>query len=85
MIATVYMLCALTSLVCAVLLIRGFRRSRSRLLLWAALCFAGLAAENSLVFADLILFPTVNLNLWRQLVGLASAGLLVTGLVWESA
>lgn len=35
----VYVLRALTTLVCAILLTRGYIRSRARLLLWSALCF----------------------------------------------
>ena len=39
----VYLLCAATSALCAALLVRSYRRSRSRLLLWSCLCFVGLA------------------------------------------
>ena len=53
----VYILCALTSLACAVLLIRGYRRSRSRLLLWSCLGFVALAANNVLLFVDLVVVP----------------------------
>lgn len=45
----VYALCALTSLVCAIMLTRGYRRSRVRLLLWSALCFACFALNNVLL------------------------------------
>ena len=40
--SVVYVLCALTALACAVLLFRGYRASGARLLLWSAVCFAGL-------------------------------------------
>ena len=43
---TVYILCALTSVFCAVLLMRSYRRQRTRLLLWSTLCFAGLAINK---------------------------------------
>ena len=36
----VYVLCLLTSLACAVLLLRSYRQTRIRLLLWSGLCFA---------------------------------------------
>ena len=36
---TVYILCALTCMACAVLLLRGYRRSRARFLLWSSICF----------------------------------------------
>ena len=84
MAAAVYLLCALTSLTCAVLLTRGYLRSRSRLLLWSALCFTGLSAESVLVFADVVLFPSIDLQGWR--IGLATGAvcLLLGGLIWES-
>ena len=49
---TVYALCALTSLACAALLLRGYVRSRVRLLLWSGLCFAFLFLNNVLLFVD---------------------------------
>ena len=49
MIQLVYLLCALTSLACAVLLLRGYFRTRVRLLLWSGLCFVGLALNNALL------------------------------------
>jgi hypothetical protein len=80
----VYALCALTSLACAVLLIRGYLDSRAPLLLWAALCFAGLATNNVLLFVDLGLVPEVDLAVWRSLPTLFGLMLLVYGLVWET-
>lgn len=35
----VYALRALTSVLCAILLLRGYRISETRLLFWASLCF----------------------------------------------
>ena len=80
----VYGLCALTSLACAVLLLRGYASSRARLLLWSGLCFAGLAANNVLLLIDKSLTPTVDLSLWRSLPALAGVALLLYGLVWEA-
>jgi hypothetical protein len=84
MATVVYALCALTSLACAVLLIRGYRESRARLLLWAALCFVGLATNNVLLFVDLGLVPELDLSIWRSLPTLIGLSLLVYGLVWET-
>jgi hypothetical protein len=81
----VYILGALTTLLCAVMLLRGYRHGRRRLLLWSGLCFVGLTLSNVLLFVDLVLLPSeVNLHLWR--LGTAAAGmlLLLYGLVWES-
>jgi Family of unknown function (DUF5985) len=80
----VYALCALTSLACAVLLLRGYRASRVRLLLWSGLCFTGLAANNVLLLIDTRLVPSMDLSLWRSLPALAGVALLLYGLVWEA-
>ena len=79
----VYLLCALTSIACAVLLVRGYRRSRSRLLLWSSLCFVGLAANNSILVVDRIIVPDVDLSAWRLLPAVIGVGVLVYGLVAE--
>jgi Family of unknown function (DUF5985) len=80
----VFLLCALTSLVCAVLLFRAYRGTRSRLLLWSALCFIGLALNNGLLVVDRIVLPDVDLSLWRQVPALAGIALLLYGLVWDA-
>ena len=80
----VYSLCALTSIVCAVLLIQGFLRTRSRLLLWSSLCFVGLVVNNMLLVLDRIFVPDVDLYTLRLSVALVALALLVYGLVWES-
>jgi hypothetical protein len=80
---TVYVLCALTSIACAFLLLASYRRTRERLLLWSGLCFAGLALNNVLLFLDLVVVPSIDLSLWRSGVALVSVSLLVVGLVWE--
>jgi hypothetical protein len=80
----VYSLCALTSLACAVLLLRGYRSTRVRLLLWSGLCFAGLAANNVLLLIDKRVMPSLDLSLWRTLPALAGLALLLYGLVWET-
>lgn len=80
--ALIYLLCVLTSVVCAWLLITGFRRQRQSLLLWSALCFSALAANNLLVFTDLILLPSVDLSLARSLTALFGGILLLSALIW---
>jgi hypothetical protein len=81
--AAVYILCATTSLVCAVLLLRGFRTTGLRLLLWSGICFLALTLDNAILFADLVMFPEVDLSTARQLVALGGLSLLLFGLVWE--
>lgn len=80
----VYLLGALVTALCAVLLLRGYARSRSRLLLWSGLCFAGLTVSNSLLFVDLQIIPEVNLYMWRLATAAGAMLLLVYGLVFES-
>jgi hypothetical protein len=81
----VYLLCALASGFCALLLIRNYRATRTRLLLWSSLCFAGLALNNVLLVIDRVLLPPeVQLDLWRSIVALVAMLLLVFGLIWET-
>jgi hypothetical protein len=80
---TVYLLCALASLLCALLLWRGYRASRTPLLFWGALCFFILAVTNSLLFADLIVFKEIDLSLWRSAFTLSALGLLLYGLIFD--
>ena len=80
--AAVYILCLITSMVCAVLLTRAYRRTRTGLLLWTAICFSLLALNNVLLVVDLVILPTdINLALARHLVSLAAVGTLLFGFV----
>lgn len=80
----VYVLCALTSIACAFLLLRGYVHSRMRLLLWSGLCFAGLALNNVLLVVDKRVVPDVDLSAWRTLPALAGVALLLYGFVWDT-
>ena len=80
----VYFLCALTSLICAVMLLRGYRRSRVRLLLWSGLCFACFTVNNIILFVDVQVLPDRDLSVLRSLPSLLGISLLLYGLVWES-
>lgn len=80
----VYLLGALVTALCAVLLLRGYARSRSRLLLWSGFCFIGLTISNVLVFVDLRVFPEFDLYTWRLGTAAGAMLLLVYGLVFES-
>ena len=80
----VYLLCALTSVVCSILLFRGYQGNRTRLLFWSSLCFVGLAVNNVLLFVDLVIVPAVDLSILRSCVALVAIGLLLVGFVWDS-
>jgi hypothetical protein len=81
----VYLLGAVTTLVCAVLLLRRYVQSRAKLLFWSGLCFGCLTVSNVLVFVDLVVFPTeVDLYALRLLTAVIGMFLLLYGLIWES-
>ena len=80
----VYFLCAVTSLTCAVLLYRGYRRSAARLLLWSSLCFAGFFLNNALLIVDLEMIPQRDLSVLRSLPSLAGISLLLYGLIMDT-
>lgn len=85
MAAAVYVLCALTSLACAILLLRAYQARGVRLLLWSGLAFVGFALGNILLVVDLVLVgPTIDLALWRSLPVLAGLAVLIYGLVWDA-
>jgi len=84
MAAIIYLLCTLTCLACFGFLWRAWRSSRSRLLFWSALCFAGLSLNNFLLVIDRLVLPaSVDLTTWRLVAALVAPLLLVYGLIWE--
>lgn len=80
----VYVLCALTSTACAVLLLRSYRREPARLLLWSFGCFVLLAANNVLLVVDLAIITDVDFSGWRAVTAFAGLVLLLTGLIIEA-
>ena len=80
----VYLLGAVTSFLCSFLLLRGYYRTKKRLLLWSGVCFGLLTVSNSLVFVDLIVFPDVDLYRWRLASAALGMILLLYGLIWDS-
>jgi hypothetical protein len=80
----VYVLCALTSIACAVMLLRAVRHNGNRLLLWSGVCFVGLALNNALMLVDLYVVPDIDLRILRTAIGTVSLLLLIHGLVGES-
>jgi hypothetical protein len=82
--AAVYVLCAVTSLACAALLLRAYRANRVKLLLWSGLCFVGLTLDNVFLVLDLVVFPDYELSLGRVLPGLIGLMLLIYGLIWDA-
>jgi hypothetical protein len=81
---TIFALCALTSLGCAGLLLRSYRTTRARLLLWSSVCFVGLAVNNILVCVDFLILPKIDLSALRAAVALISILFINFGLIWDS-
>lgn len=79
----IYTLCALTSLVCAILLLRAYRDSRYRLLFWAGLCFVGLTVNNVLMVMDKLFFAQENMLTLRLVASLVAVSLLLYGLIFD--
>jgi hypothetical protein len=77
-------LCAATSLFAAGLLLAMYVRRRTGLLLWSALGFAGLAANNTLMFIDLVVVPAIDLSMARAGIAAAAMLLLTVGLIAET-
>ena len=80
----VYVLCAAAALVCAVLLLRAYRRVGARLLLWSFVCFACLTLNNLLVAVDIVLMVETDIFLLRNVSALVGIVALLYGLVMES-
>lgn len=80
----VYLLCALTSLACALLLLRSYRQRGVRLLLYSGLAFVGFALGNAMLVVDVVVVPRVDLVLFRGLPVLLGLLVLIYGLVWDA-
>jgi hypothetical protein len=81
---TIYLLCAAASLVAAGLLLRQYIWTRSPMLLWSVVGFLGLAANNVLVYIDLVVVPSIDLSVARSSCAVAGLFALLYGLVWEA-
>ncbi len=78
------LLAALTSLMCMVLLFRAYAANGVRLLLWSALCFVCLTANNMLLFVDLAVFPDADLRVPRLAASLTGVLFLLYGFLREA-
>jgi hypothetical protein len=80
----IYILCILTSLACAWLLLGSYRRTRHRLLFWSGLCFVVITLNNVLLLVDRVVFPTsLDLMPYRLGSALLALLLLLYGLIYE--
>jgi hypothetical protein len=80
-----FLLAIVTSLACTVLLFRGYLQTHLRILLWSALCFVCLTANNVLLFIDLVVLPlAVDLRALRHGTALVGMLFLLYGFIRES-
>jgi hypothetical protein len=79
----IYFFCAITSAFCAVLLIRGYRLRKSRLLFWSSLYFCGQALTNALLVLDLVVLPEMDMSFMRRLVTFSATTLFLMALIGE--
>jgi hypothetical protein len=84
MVTLIYALRALTTLLCAVLLLWQYARAKQSLLFWSGLCFCGLALSNVLMFIDLVILPTsVDLFTWRLGTAIVGMAFLLYAFIWK--
>lgn len=81
--AVVYALSALATAVSFVLLLRGWMRTRVRLIMWAAWCFAGLTINGLMVLLDHFT-PNRDLSEIRALPALLGVMIFAYGLIREN-
>lgn len=80
----IYVLCLLTAVGCFFLLLKGYFRSGTRLLLWSGVCFGFLALHSVAVVVEMLLVPHTDLQTVRHGASLLAASSLVFGLIWEA-
>ena len=82
----VYLLRALTSAACALLLFRVFwehRRRATRTVLWSSVSFAWFAVSNGLVFTDFVILRSADLSVAPAATACIGASVLLLGLILE--
>ncbi len=80
----VYILCAVLSFSCSLMLMRGYRKNKFRLLLWSAIGFCGFTLNNVLLFVDIILIPETDLAVIRTIPALIGVVVMIYGLIEET-
>lgn len=82
--ALVYVLCALTSTLCAGMLLWNYRSSGTRLLLWSGLGFGGFALNNIILMIDTLVVPQFDLSIIRTLPAVVGVSVLIWGFIWDT-
>ena len=84
MASIIYSLCALTSLLCAWLLLRTYWKQNIALLLWCGLFFVLQVFNNFFLIVDKMVFPDTDLSVYRYTVSLVAVGMLLYGLIMKT-
>ena len=79
----VYFFCAAASALCAFLLIRGYLRRRTRMLLWSSVYFLCQALSNAVLVLDLVIFPDVPLTMLRRLLTFSGTAIFLLAMIAE--
>jgi hypothetical protein len=79
----VYLMCAMTSILCTTLLYLSYRKTKAKLLLWSVICFLCLAINNILLFADLVIVPNIDLAVIRTVPAVIGFAALIWGFIWD--
>lgn len=82
--AAVFIACAVTSVLCVALLVRGWLATRNRLLLWSSLGFLGLALNNIALVVDRLIIQETDFALVRAVPAFIGVLVLLTGCIWDA-
>ena len=74
----------ITSFACMVLLFRSYVATRTRLLLWSAVCFVGQTVSNAALFIDIVVLPETDLRVMRLSAALIGMLFLIYGFIRET-
>jgi hypothetical protein len=79
----IYTLCAITSLVCAVLLLRAYQANHYRLLFWASIFFGGVTINNIFLILDKLVYTELDLLVLRLIVMQVALVSFIYGLIFD--
>ncbi len=77
-----YVICTITSLASALLMLRSMRGPGGRLLFWGAVFFLGMALNNVALFANNVLIAA-DWSVVPNIIMLTSVAALLYGLIWD--
>ena len=82
---TVYLLCAVASVLSAIFVAQSYVRERVRVWFWSAASFVMLAIANVFAAVEALFEPPADFFLFRAVAVLFAVTFIVYGFVWEEA